>query len=153
MQQYYIDMDFVAQTQAKQHCHDVILQASSKWVTAESFPEILKNQIYSQLSQPSNSPKNITHQFHSTLTILKAFSGDFLGLNFSNDKNFVKLDWAYEQSDHASVSVEPILNEEIKVGPGLTKVNASVLDDPVSLARANSGRTRLGQSKLPDRGI
>ena len=48
----------------------------------------------------------------------------------------VDLDWAYEQSDHASVSVELILNEEVKMGPGLIKVNALILDDPVSLARA-----------------
>ena len=32
----------------------------------------------------------------------------------------VDLDWAFEQSDHASVSIELKLDQDIIVGPGLT---------------------------------
>ena len=45
----------------------------------------------------------------------------------------VEVDWAYEKSDHASVMIEMHINEEIVMGPGLTKVNGMVLDNPVTL--------------------
>ena len=45
-------------------------------------------------------------------------------------------DWSYEQSDHASLHVEMYINEEIVMGPGLTRVNVSVLDDPYKLVVA-----------------
>jgi len=40
-----------------------------------------------------------------------------------------KTDWAFESSDHAAVSVY-INNNETKKGPGIVKVNASIMDDP-----------------------
>jgi hypothetical protein len=42
----------------------------------------------------------------------------------------VQNDWSYEQSDHASLSVEMHIKEEIVIGPDLIRVNATVLDDP-----------------------
>ena len=45
----------------------------------------------------------------------------------------VEVSYSFEQSDHAAVMVEMHVNEDIKVGPGLTKVNSAVLSDPVQL--------------------
>ena len=39
------------------------------------------------------------------------------------------IEWKFESLDYASVIVRLNLNEEIKKGPGITKVNADVLDD------------------------
>jgi exonuclease III len=47
----------------------------------------------------------------------------------------VETDWAFEQSDHASVTVEINIDQEIKVGPGLTRINSIILEDPVILER------------------
>ena len=33
----------------------------------------------------------------------------------------MEVDWAFEQSDHTSVTVGMYLKEEIKMGPGLTR--------------------------------
>ena len=41
---------------------------------------------------------------------------------------------AFEQSDHASVAVGMYLKEEIIIGPGLNRINSSVLDDLVALS-------------------
>ena len=49
------------------------------------------------------------------------------------EKEKVIFKYGFEQSDHASVLVEMYINEEIKVGPGLTRVNSVLLDDPVKL--------------------
>ena len=43
------------------------------------------------------------------------------------------MDWAFEQSDHASVAVGMYLKEEVTMGPGLNRINSSVLDDPIAL--------------------
>ena len=45
----------------------------------------------------------------------------------------VEVSYSFEQSDHAAVMVEMHVNEDIKVGPGLTKVNSAVLSDPAQL--------------------
>jgi hypothetical protein len=40
-------------------------------------------------------------------------------------------DWAFDKSDHAAVVIKlKILNEPVK-GPGIIKVNVTVLEDPV----------------------
>ena len=43
------------------------------------------------------------------------------------------MDWAFEQSDHASVIVGMYLKEKVIMEPGLTRINSSVLDDPKAL--------------------
>ena len=48
----------------------------------------------------------------------------------------VELDWALEQSDHASVLIVLSLVEEDPIGPGLTRVNGQILEDPSILASA-----------------
>ena len=40
----------------------------------------------------------------------------------------VEVKYGFEQSDHASVSVGIHINEDIEVGPGLTRINSSVLN-------------------------
>ena len=45
----------------------------------------------------------------------------------------VEVDWAFKQSDHASVAVGMYLKEEVIMGPGLTRINSSVLNDPLAL--------------------
>ena len=50
----------------------------------------------------------------------------------------VKTDWAFEQSDHASVYEEIYINEEANAGPGLTKVNSNILENPSYLKLAIS---------------
>ena len=57
----------------------------------------------------------------------------------------VGLDWAFEQSDHASVVIELSLVENVRMGPGLTIINAQLLNDPAALA---SARTELIHSLL-----
>ena len=61
----------------------------------------------------------------------------------------VLVEWSYEQSDHASLYVELHINDEILMGPGLTRVNSSVLDDPNRLSVAKEEiKEMLGQ--MPD---
>ena len=48
------------------------------------------------------------------------------------------LDQGYEKSDHASVMVGLHIGDETSMGPGLTKVNSLVLDDPDNLAIVKS---------------
>ena len=43
------------------------------------------------------------------------------------------MDWAFEQLDHASVTVGMYLKEKVIMGPGLTRINSSVLDDLIAL--------------------
>ena len=50
----------------------------------------------------------------------------------------VGLDWAFEQSDHASISIDLCIRDDVKPGPGLTKVNARILDDSVSLHKVKN---------------
>ena len=45
----------------------------------------------------------------------------------------VEVSYGFEQSDHAAVLVEMHINEDIEVGPGLTKVNSTVLNNPSNL--------------------
>ena len=45
----------------------------------------------------------------------------------------MEVDLAFEQSDLASVAVGIYLKEEIAMGPELTRINLSVLDDIVAL--------------------
>jgi hypothetical protein len=48
----------------------------------------------------------------------------------------VQVECSYEQSDHASFYVEMHINEEIVMGPGLTRINADVLNDTQKLSVA-----------------
>ena len=45
----------------------------------------------------------------------------------------VTTDWAFKQSDHASVYEELYINEEINMGPDLTKVNYNIVENTNSL--------------------
>ena len=45
----------------------------------------------------------------------------------------VEVSYSFEKSDHAAVFVEMHVNEDIEVGPGLTRVNSAVLRDLVQL--------------------
>ena len=45
------------------------------------------------------------------------------------------VEWAFEQSDHATVTVEMRIKEDISVGPGLTRVNSTILEDNTTLER------------------
>ena len=45
----------------------------------------------------------------------------------------MEVKYGFEQSDHASVLVEMHINEEIRVGPGLTRVNSVLLEDLLKL--------------------
>ena len=45
----------------------------------------------------------------------------------------MEVSYGFELSDHADVMVEMHINEDIEVGPGLTKVNSSVFNNPVNL--------------------
>ena len=45
----------------------------------------------------------------------------------------IDLDWAFENSDHASVMVS-FSFESVTKGPGLIRLNTAVLDDPAQLA-------------------
>jgi hypothetical protein len=46
----------------------------------------------------------------------------------------IEVDWAFETSDHASVSIE-MKFEKINMGPGLTRINTKLLEDPVQLSK------------------
>jgi hypothetical protein len=48
----------------------------------------------------------------------------------------VQLEWSCEQSDHASVYVELHINEDIVMGPGLTRIDAHVVNDTHKLCVA-----------------
>ena len=50
----------------------------------------------------------------------------------------VSINRAFEQSDHASLFIEMHIEEEIEVGPGLSRVNGAILDDPGTLLSAKS---------------
>jgi exonuclease III len=43
----------------------------------------------------------------------------------------VKLDWAYDSSDHAALEIVLKIEETPKRGPGLTRINTTILEDPV----------------------
>ena len=45
----------------------------------------------------------------------------------------VEVNYGFEQSDHAAVLIEMYLNQDIEIGPGLTKVNTAVLNDQTNL--------------------
>jgi exonuclease III len=47
----------------------------------------------------------------------------------------VKTDWAFEQSDHASVKIEISIKEDIVIGPCLTKINSAILENPATLEK------------------
>ena len=51
----------------------------------------------------------------------------------------VAVDWAFEQSHHASLKVEVLLGEKIDRGPGLTRIKASILENPASLLTVKAG--------------
>ena len=46
--------------------------------------------------------------------------------------------WAFEQSDHASVKIDFLLHEEVTTGPGLTKINTTIMDDAVNAVKIRS---------------
>ena len=62
----------------------------------------------------------------------------FVSKYLSTKINKVEVDWAFEQSDHASVAVGMYLKEEIIMGPGLTRINSYVLDNPITLLGVNN---------------
>ena len=62
----------------------------------------------------------------------------------------VNVDWAFEQSDHAPVLVEIKVNEEIVMGPVLSRVNATILEEPANLSRAKIKLTMMLGQILPE---
>ena len=59
----------------------------------------------------------------------------------------VDIDWAFKQSDHASVKLEMNLNVDIKMG--LTRINSNVLEDPQTLGKVKRELAEL-LSQIPD---
>jgi hypothetical protein len=41
-----------------------------------------------------------------------------------------KIEWAFEKSDHAAVKITLVQESEPRRGPGITKVNTRILEDP-----------------------
>ena len=62
----------------------------------------------------------------------------------------VEVSYGFEQSDHTTVLVEMHINADIEVGPGLIKVNSTVLNNPSNLV-AVKGMECL--HKYPQTGI
>ena len=60
-----------------------------------------------------------------------------------------ELEWGFEKSDHASVLTSIQLGLDAPIGPGLTKVNSAVLDDPINLAKGKSGLNEM-LSQMPN---
>jgi len=54
------------------------------------------------------------------------FASSNLIPNISN----VEHNWSFETSDHAALKIDFVLNESPTRGPGITKVNTSILEDP-----------------------
>ena len=52
--------------------------------------------------------------------------------------NRVEVNYSFEQSDQAGIFVKMHINEDIVTGLGLTKVNSSVLNNPVNLLAVTS---------------
>jgi hypothetical protein len=61
----------------------------------------------------------------------------------------VSINKAFEQSDHASLFIEMHIEEEIEVGPGLSKVNGAILDDPGTLLSAK-GEVKEMMDQVPE---
>jgi hypothetical protein len=53
----------------------------------------------------------------------------FVSGYLASKSTMVQVECSYEQSDHVSIYVELHINEEIIMGPGLTRINSVVLDD------------------------
>ena len=53
------------------------------------------------------------------------------------------LDWGYEISDHAFVMINLHIGDDTSMGPGLTRVNSSVLNDPDNLSTVKSELTKM----------
>ena len=45
--------------------------------------------------------------------------------------------------DHALVTIEQKLEEDVELGPGLTKVNSAVLENPVYLIKVRRESTEM----------
>ena len=58
------------------------------------------------------------------------------------------LDWGFEKSDHSSVKISLDLGVDVPTGPGLTKVNSTVLDDAINVAKVISS-LNIMLSKMP----
>ena len=50
----------------------------------------------------------------------------------------INLDWAFESSDHATISIEMNF-DKISMGPGIFRMNPTLLEDPIQLQRAKLG--------------
>ena len=61
----------------------------------------------------------------------------------------VGTDWAYEQSDHASLVIKLRINTEIVKGPGLTRLNEKILENSVKLECAKN-EIRNMMEEVPD---
>ena len=54
----------------------------------------------------------------------------------------MKVAWAFEQSDHASLLINMRINENIVIGPRLTRINLLILDD---LNNLNMAKARINE--------
>jgi exonuclease III len=70
----------------------------------------------------------------------------FISDELRNNLVEAKIDWAFDQSDHAAVKVGFTFLNTIVKGPGLPKININVLDDPKVKQRIESEiNEQLGQ--------
>jgi exonuclease III len=53
--------------------------------------------------------------------------------------NSAETDWAYEQSDHATLVVRMSINMDVVKGPGLTRLNEKILEDQLKLGLRLAG--------------
>ena len=63
--------------------------------------------------------------------------------------NSVGTDWAYEQSDHASLVIKMRINTEIVKGPGLIRLNEKILENPAKLECAKN-EIRTMMEEIPE---
>ncbi len=54
-----------------------------------------------------------------------------------------KINWSYDKSDHAALVTTININQEIRKGPGIVKVNTEVLKDKIKLAQIRTEITFL----------
>jgi hypothetical protein len=58
-------------------------------------------------------------------------------------------DWGFEKSDHAAVKIDWFIPDEPVKGPGIVKVNAQILNDPLCLKEIEYELT-LMLNQIPD---
>jgi hypothetical protein len=96
----------------------------------EILAEVIQNN--NEVAELSDAYRKIHKKDGFTWNRGKIFSRlDYIFISNHEAKKILeaKTDWAFESSDHAAVSIQ-IQKEEMKKGPGITKVNVDILEDP-----------------------